>query len=444
MAETAASSVAPARAITLPEALAYARAHQPQIRAALAEVAARRAEAGIPRAEWYPVLGATAQLFGMTANNTTATYVSPGRFMDVPRIGSTRVTDTGELRAYPSTFLGAGARQEVFDFGRIAAEAAAADAIVDVQRERARSEELEVAFNVQEAYFAVFAAKAIVDASDQAYQRSQTHRDLARAGVSSGLRPPIELTRAEADLAKFDIGRKKARGGLTVAQSVLAASVGVSDALLDVASAPPSPADMPGLAESIAQAEAHSPELREALQRLRAEEAASRAIGAQLRPDVWATGTLSARAGGAPPSSGNSARGDGWEPNVPNWDVGLVLSWPLFDGTVDAREQASRAREQVRAEEISVVRERQIAVIRTTYVSVEVARDALPALERAVQAARDNYTQADARFRAGLGTSVELADAEALRTDAEIQLALGQFDLARARAAFGRAIAEGP
>jgi outer membrane protein TolC len=60
-----------------------------------------------------------------------------------------------------------------------------------------------------------------------------------------------------------------------------------------------------------------------------------------------------------------------------------------------------------------------------------------------VEAARANYDQADARFKSGLGTSVELADAEALRTEADIQLALGQFDLARARAAFGRAIAEG-
>ena len=62
---------------------------------------------------------------------------------------------------------------------------------------------------------------------------------------------------------------------------------------------------------------------------------------------------------------------------------------------------------------------------------------------RKLEAARSNYTQADARFKAGLGTSVELADAEALRTDGEIQLALGVFELARARAAFGRSIAEG-
>jgi len=72
-----------------------------------------------------------------------------------------------------------------------------------------------------------------------------------------------------------------------------------------------------------------------------------------------------------------------------------------------------------------------------------VANDALPALKSAVDGAVANYAQADARFRAGLGNAVELADAEALRTDANVQLALGLFEAARARAVFGRTIAEG-
>jgi outer membrane protein len=81
--------------------------------------------------------------------------------------------------------------------------------------------------------------------------------------------------------------------------------------------------------------------------------------------------------------------------------------------------------------------------VRHASVKVEVARSALAALDNAVAAARANYAQADARFGAGLGTAVELADAESIRTEAEIQLALGQFEVARARAAFGRTIAEG-
>jgi outer membrane protein len=127
---------------------------------------------------------------------------------------------------------------------------------------------------------------------------------------------------------------------------------------------------------------------------------------------------------------------------VPNWDVGVVLAWPLFDGTIAARRDAAQAAEQVRHDEIDVTRQREVALVRQTFVKVQVARTALASLQNAVVAARANYDQADARFRAGIGNAVELADAEAVRTDAEIQLALGQFDLAQARATFGRAIAE--
>jgi outer membrane protein TolC len=163
-----------------------------------------------------------------------------------------------------------------------------------------------------------------------------------------------------------------------------------------------------------------------------------------MRPDLSLTATVSGRAGGAQASgNGQNADSNGWVPYVPNWDVGVVFSWPLFDGTVKAREDASRAREQVHREEIATVRHDQVARIRIAYASVVVARMALPGLQRSVEAARANYAQADARFKAGVGTSVELADAETLRTDADIQLALGQFEVARARAAFGRAIAEG-
>ena len=430
--------------MTLAEAIEFARGHQPQIRAALARVAARKAESEIPRAQWLPVAGVTAQLFGATANNTTGTYVSPGAFMDIPRIGGTRSVRSGSWQPYASTFVAAGGSQELFDFGRIAAQAAASDALVDVERQRAAFQVLDVTFDVEEAYFAVFAAKAIVKASEDAFERSRAHRDLAKAGVDAGLRSPIELTRAEADLAHFDIGRIKARGSLAVAQTVLAATVGADDDALDAASAPPTVAEMPALSAAIQRAGARDPRLREAFARLKAQEESTRAVGAEMRPDLSLTATISGRAGGATPSgNGETPTGDGWLPAVANWNVGAVLSWPLFDGTVSARKDASRAAEQVRHEEILVVRHEQTSAVRQAYAAVDVARATLPGLEHAVEAGRANYLQADARFKAGIGTSIELADAEAIRTGAEIQLALGQFELARARAAFGRTIAEG-
>jgi outer membrane protein len=442
--QSAPAGATPPRAISLNDAIASARAHQPEIRAALSRIAAQQAAADVPRGQWLPTAGVTAQLFGATANNTTGTYVSPGGFMDVPRIGGTRVVSSGALRPYASTFVAGGVQQELFDFGRIAAQAAALDSLVDVERQRAQATMLDVIFGVEEAYFAVLAAKAILEASEDAFARSRVHRDLAQAGVTAGLRSPIELARAEADLARFDIGRIRARGGLELAQTTLAAAVGVEEPALDATEVPGAPPDMPALEAAISKAGSRDPRLLSALAELRAEEERTRAIGAELRPDLALTATVSGRAGGALPSgTGDLADHGGWVPEVPNWDIGVVFSWPLFDGMVRARREASRAREQVSRDTVGLVRHEQVAKIRLGYTAVNVARAALPGLSHSVDAARANYVQAEARFQSGLGTSVELADAEALRADAEIRLALGNFELARSRASFGRAIAEG-
>jgi outer membrane protein len=432
--------------MTLGESLAYAHEHQPAIHAALSRVAQRMAEASVPSGRWLPTVAVTAQLYGMTANNTTGSYVSTP-FLDLPRIGGTasRSESSASLAPYPATLVGAGLLQEVFDFGRIGAQRAAADDLVTVEKHRAEATRLEVDFGVEEAYFSVLAAKAIVAASDDAYERARVHRDLARRGVDSGLRSPIELTRAEADLARFDVGRVKARGGRALAQSVLAAAIGAPDPAIDASEQAPRLSDMPTLAQAVQRVEARDPFLAEALAQLRASEQQTRAVGAELRPDLSLSATVTGRAGGAPPSSPSQPvpGGNGWVPDVPNWDVALLLSWPLFDGTIAARRDAAHAVEQVRRDELDVTREAEVARVRQTFVEVGVARSALVALENAVVASRANYDQADARFRAGIGNAVELADAEAIRTDAEIQRALGQFTLAQARAAFGRAIAEG-
>jgi len=436
----------PSRTMTMAEALAYAHEHQPAIHAGLSRIAARMAEATVPSGQWLPTVAVTAQLYGMTANNTTGSYLAT-QYLDVPRIGGTAAQSqsSASLAPYPATLVGAGLLQEVFDFGRIGAQRAAADDLVTVEKHRSEVLRLDIDFGVEEAYFSVLAAKAIIAASDEAYERSRVHRDLAKRGVDSGLRSPIELTRAEADLARFDVGRIKARGGLALAQGVLAAAIGAPDPAIDTSPEAVHPSDLPTMAQAVQMVEARDPFLAEAIAQLKASEQRTRAVGAELRPDLSFTATLTGRAGGAPPSSPlqPTPSGNGWVPDVPNWDVGLVLSWPLFDGTISARRDAARAMEQVRRDEIDVAREQEVARVRRAFVAVGVARSAIVALQNAVTAARANYEQADARFRAGIGNAVELADAEAVRTDAEIRRALGRFDLARARAVFGRAVAEG-
>jgi outer membrane protein len=437
-----AAAEAPAkRAMTLPEALAYAREHQPSLQSALARVAAAAADTRVPRAQWLPAFGATAQAIEGTTNNSTASYLGVAE-VALPRIGGTPATSTGTFRPSTSTLVAVGGNQEVFDFGRIAAQAAVADVTYEAEKHRADAERLRIDLVVKDAFFGVQAARAVLVAATEAFARAGVHRDMAAAEVKTGLHAPIELTRAEADLSRFDVARVRAAGGLASAQSVFAAAVGVEDLMLDAAGAALPQRPLPPVDAGLRMAAAREPALLEARSRAQAAEGRTRAIAAELRPDIALTAAFSGRAGTATPSSGALSPDYGPLPAVANWDVGLVLRWPLFDPIVVARRDAAAARAGVARADVAVLAQQQTAVVQQAYVTAQVTQGALVALRRSVEAAHANYAQAEARFKAGLGTSLELADAESVRTDAEIQLALGEYDVQRARAALARLLAE--
>jgi outer membrane protein TolC len=427
------------RVMSLPDAIAYARQYHPSLQSALARVTAAQADARVPRAQWLPNLGAVAEVLEGTTNNSTASYVGVSD-VPLPRIGATPVNST-VWSPSPSSLAAVGASQEIFDFGRIGAQAGVADAAVTVEKLNAVSERLRLDLLVKDAYFAVLGARAILRAAEDAFSRSKVHRDMAQAGVQNGLRAPIELTRAEADLTRFDVARVRAAGSLEEAQVVYAAAVGVPDPVLDADQGFPQ-SDPPPLPEVMRDVARRDSEIRVAQAKVGLQTATTQALGALTRPELLLTGSLSGRAGGAAGTTGPTLAMDGWLPQIPNWDLGLVLRWPLYDPVLGALRDASARRENVARADLAVTVQAEVAAIRNAYVALDVARAALVSLYKAAEAARANYVQAEARFKAGLGTSVELADGEALRTDAEIQVAVGEFQVARSRAIVARLIAE--
>lgn len=435
---TAAAEPRPAtRTMTLDEAIAFARGHHLRILSARQRIVAAEREAEVASAQWLPRVGAMAQVVGATTNNSTSTVLGTPT-VDLPRIGATPVKGDYDLQPYPSTAAALGVRQQLWDFGRVQAERAAADLATMVERHRASGGALDVDFAVRQAYFAVLAASAIANASRAAFTRATSHRDLARANVRSGLRPPIEETRAEADVARYEAATVRARSGLRVARITFATAVGVDDDELDAAPSTPAESPLPPLESLLGRAD-RTPLVLEGRARIDAQRAETRRFEAQTRPTLWATAAASGRAGGAKPSSGPTPYGEGWLPVVPNYDAGIILSWPLLDPTWDRRADSSRAREAAVASEAELALQNQRALIRAAYENAVVSDETLGAAEHGATAARANWDQAEHRFGVGLGTSTELADAQALRTEAEIQLAIAKFQTARARAVLERA-----
>jgi outer membrane protein len=432
------------RTLTLREAIAFARANQPSLAAARARVAAAREAAVVPHAaRTTPRIVAGAELGLGTNNNSTASQGGPLGF-DLPRVGGTPAYQNESLTPYATSLVGAGLRQEIYDFGRLSAQEAALDKLADAAAEDAAVEDLDLVLLVEDSFYAVAAAHAVLQAAEAAVARSTAHRDLAKAGVDAKLRPPVELTRAEADLARFEVDRVRARGAVVIAQAALAAAIGAPDPAIDAGADDITLPAARSVDAIVHDLDERDPAVRAARDQLAAQRAVTLSIERELAPELVFEADVSSRAGGATVSGANVSNppGAGFLPTVPNYDGMVVLSWPLFDRTVDARAETSRRTERVRAAELDAERERLRGLATQASVDVQVAASAIPALSRARDAAQSNEDQIDARFKAGLATSVEVADAEALLTDADIQLAIGTFQLALARARFARASAE--
>jgi outer membrane protein TolC len=123
------------------------------------------------------------------------------------------------------------------------------------------------------------------------------------------------------------------------------------------------------------------------------------------------------------------------EPN-PVWNVQAVLSVPIWDGGARygllqmADAEAERADQKL----VVVTRNAEVEIARAhRAVSTAEARQAMYTESRAAAVESDELT--NAAFQTGLGTSVELVLSSARRREAEINVAVGEFDVVHARIA---------
>jgi len=130
-------------------------------------------------------------------------------------------------------------------------------------------------------------------------------------------------------------------------------------------------------------------------------------------------------------------------PDTPNWLAGLVLSWPALELVT------VRARTRVEAAQVEVADARKREVKQAVQAQIDAARQIVDAARKeaantpiALEAARDTESQAIARYRSGLAGVVEVAEAQRLLAQAEIEDAVARLSVRRAELLLGRAIGD--
>jgi outer membrane protein TolC len=421
--------------LTLEQAVQDASAKYPGVQVSLEQVQAAAAAVNLARTAFLPRVDAGAQLNRATHNNVFGMLL-PQSVM--PSI-SGPVLRTNSLGNVWGSSVGLLAQWEPFDFGLRQANVAVAEA----GRERASAQvavtRLQAAAAAADAYLNILAAQQTVLAARAGVERARVLGGIVSALVKNELRPGAEESRTRAELALAETQVIQAEQAVEVSRAALAQVLGFPPSSFEVL--PGKLLDLPPDTPAGASPDRHP--LAVAQEKAIAEvKAREKALDRSWYPRFNVESALYARGTGVQPDgvTGNAASGLG--PNVQNWGVGLNVTFPLFEMPAlrarreieHYRERAEEARYRQTLQDLNgqIARARAIA---------EGARKVAAKTPVQLEAARATELQATARYKAGLGNLVDVAEAQRLRTQSEIDESLAR--LAVWRGLLVLAVAEG-
>ncbi|MDB5098437.1 MAG: outer rane efflux protein [Cyanobacteria bacterium RYN_339] len=340
--------------------------------------------------------------------------------------GLSRTTNASNAQTTATPFDlatgGVGVHQELYNFGRTDAQVEAAQATLAASTSQELLAGVEVAHQARRAYVGWVQALGLEDQAGEQRKAAERVSAQAQAFFRAGARAKLDVTRAKVAVEQAKAAEVGAHTAVEQANAELATAVGAPGPLVGQPDfAPVPPVGKLERKDLAALADAH-PQLLAANARLAQARAALATAEATGKPDLGADGTYGVRA-------------RDWE-GAPNWQIGLSASWLVFNGgalqrTIDAARLQERSVQQDFESQRQAV---QLAVSKA-HLGVKGAAAKLPAVAAALASAKENVYQAEGRYKAGVGSIIEVSDAEGL-------LAVAEGDQVRATGAYHLAIAD--
>ena len=401
--------------LTLDEALRVARANHPQLRAAHAQTEATEARVEEAKAPLLPQVSGTGSYQRSTRNATTST-LPPG--------STTPVTTTGVASSNLWSF-GLQASQLLYDFGQTTGKWDAAKATLKAQEQTERNYAAQVAFNLRAAYYTAAAARALLKVADETLHNQDAHLRQIQGFVEAGTRPEIDLAQARTDRANAQVQLINAQVAYDTDKALLNQAMGVErDTDYDIVDPPVEAIEgEDGTTDSLMPAALQArPDLLVLARQLDAQELLTRSIKGGYAPSLGASTGLS--------ESGSALDGLDW-----GWYGKLSLNWQIFGGGITNQQmREARATAAALRGQYELQRQQVRADIEQARLGVRAAKAAIDATHEAAVNARVRLTLAEGRYRAGVGSVIELGDSQVALTAAAAQEVGANFNLATARA----------
>lgn len=284
-------------------------------------------------------------------------------------------------------------------------------------------------------YFNMLNATNMKALRQESVDRLQAHLDNVIAQYNVGIVARADVLRSEVELANAQQNYITASNQYDVAEAtlnnIIGTPLGTTLLLKDRLQYEPYENDM---AYCLAYSEQHRPELKQAEYAIDSAEAALVVARSGHMPKVYAN--ASNNWGG----NGSDWPGDDDE----NWSVGVTASMNVFDSGVTwskihaAQENLAKAKESQRQIKDNVELE-----VRTDYLNLREAEKRITTAQVAVASAEEDYHIAVVRYQAGVGTNIDVMDAQEALTQAKTNYYQALYNYNTSKAALNTSMGVG-
>jgi len=385
------------------DAVDLALCNNPQTREVWAAARVLAAQVGVAKSAWLPDLDGR---------------VSGGRL-----ITETRDVSQNSAAVTLSWLL--------LDFGQRSANIESASQLLNAAASTQSATVQSLFLAALQTYYNAQATRAAVLATTEAERAARESFAAAEARYNVGVATPADRLLAQTAYSQSTLNRIKAEGEARNALGALANAMGFDAqqriVLADIPPATPTVNFQKDIDALIADAQARRPDLKAAEAQLKAAEASVDLARAQGRPTVsLSTGPTWQDLGGVVTNGGN---------------VGLTLSVPIFSGfETTYRVRSAAAQAEVRAAQRDRIRSQVALDVWKAYQSLNTATQSLKTTADLVVSAEQSERVALGRYKAGVGTVLELLAAQSALANARLQRIQAALDWHVYRATLAQAM----
>jgi len=408
------------RPFSLMEAVLLALQQNMQLRVAAFEVAIARAQLAQARGARGPQVSAQGSY--TRTQEQGPTVITLGGIPVVIPPPSPNLYDVRLLMQYP-----------LYTGGSLEAQIALAEANLRGAEATLERVKQSIVFSVRQAYFQVVLARSGLEVAERSVAQATENLRVARARVAAGASPRFDEVQAEVALASARQRQVRARNGMAQALQALAGllnlPVNTPLTLTETFTVRPVRETADAL---VARSLQSRPEFAELAARQAAAAAGIALAQSGARPN------LVLQAGG---SYSNTTGLFAGQAGTASWSMTLAATMNLYDGGI-TRERIREA--QLRLEQLRLMEAQQkLSVeleVRQAYLNLLSAAEELSGADALIAQAQEALRIANVRFQSGVGTTLEVLNAQTSASEAEAAKIQALFNYNLARATLERAV----